>query len=443
VALELVQTALDILERASRLEKRGAQKLKIVTGHEIESSVSRLKKHACVALGVLAETAKILGEESANLVAQVVEASGRRIRAVHDLFPRHVVGRSQPHTIPRDPGAAGLGRTSAMMAETASRFKHAFPKDSPWLLLLPLDGRPPAGNTRVSRASFWLASQPSSPSSSSSAVSPRTASSSTSFVTSRSSSESSAADPGRTGTGPREVRRDGRGCDELRPLRLERGVNPQAPGSTLIALGGTQVYCTVGFEPRVPAFLRGRGRGWLTAEYAMLPHAGRERGERDAWRARPNGRSQEIQRFLGRALRAVLDLEALGETTLLVDCDVLRADGGTRTAAVTGAYVALRDALRNPRVAGRLVRDPLHGAVAAVSVGIHRGQVLLDLDYEEDREAEVDCNVVMNDLGAFVEIQGAAEGHAFHRHELDLMLETAAGGIRTLLEAQRCALAAP
>ncbi len=258
-------------------------------------------------------------------------------------------------------------------------------------------------------------------------------------------SRSSSKPPPETPVRPRSARgrSGGRGCDELRPLRLERGVNPHARGSTLIALGETQVYCTVGFEPRVPAFLRGRGRGWLTAEYAMLPHAGRERSERDAWRSRPNGRSQEIQRFLGRALRAVLDLEALGESTLVVDCDVLRADGGTRTAAITGAYVALHDALRGLRADGRLARDPLHGAVAAVSVGIYRGEILLDLDYEEDREAEVDCNVVMNDLGAFVEIQGAAEGHAFHRNELDLLLERAAGGIRTLLEAQRLALASP
>jgi ribonuclease PH len=241
---------------------------------------------------------------------------------------------------------------------------------------------------------------------------------------------------------PPRGRRDGRANDALRPLRLERGVNPHARGSALITLGETQVYCTVGFESRVPAFLRGRGRGWLSAEYAMLPHAGRERSERDAWRARPNGRSQEIQRFLGRALRAVLDLEALGETTLVVDCDVLRADGGTRTAAVTGAYVALHDALESLHAEGRTIRNALHGAVAAVSVGISRGEILLDLDYEEDREAEVDCNVVMNDLGAFVEIQGAAEGHAFHRNELDLLLERAAGGIRTLLEAQRLALAA-
>lgn len=238
-------------------------------------------------------------------------------------------------------------------------------------------------------------------------------------------------------------RRVGRGVDELRPLRLERGVNPHARGSALIALGNTEVYCTVGFEGRVPGFLRGRGRGWLTAEYAMLPHAGRERNERDAWRARPNGRGQEIQRFLGRALRAVLDLEALGESTLLVDCDVLRADGGTRTAAVTGAYVALHDAVRSLRAEGRLSGDPLHGAVAAVSVGICRGEILLDLDYEEDREAEVDCNVVMNDLGAFVEIQGAAEGHAFHRRELDALLDRAAGGIRVLLEAQRRVLVSP
>lgn len=238
-------------------------------------------------------------------------------------------------------------------------------------------------------------------------------------------------------------RRDGRVPDALRPVAIRRGVNPQAPGSALITVGGTEVYCTVGHESRVPGFLRGRGQGWLTAEYAMLPHAGRERSERDGWRSRPNGRSLEIQRFLGRALRSVLDLEALGETTLVVDCDVLRADGGTRTAAVTGAYVALADALARLRREGELDRDPLHGAVAAVSVGICGGRILLDLDYEEDREAEVDCNVVMNDLGAFVEIQGAAEGHAFHREELDRMLDLAARGVRVLLEAQRLALSGP
>lgn len=237
------------------------------------------------------------------------------------------------------------------------------------------------------------------------------------------------------------ARHDGRSCDELRRLRIQRGVNPHAPGSCLITLGHTEVYCTVGLEPRLPTFLRGRRQGWLTAEYAMLPHAGHERSERDGRRSLPNARNLEIQRFIGRSLRSVLDLEALGEVTLHVDCDVLRADGSTRTASITGAYVALVEALDRLRRDGVLRHDPLHGAVAAVSVGIIHGAILLDLDYEEDREAEVDCNIVMNDLGALVEIQGTAEGHAFHRKELDRMLDLAGQGIQFILRAQREALA--
>ncbi|MGH8415120.1 MAG: ribonuclease PH, partial [Gammaproteobacteria bacterium] len=194
-------------------------------------------------------------------------------------------------------------------------------------------------------------------------------------------------------------------------------------------------------EERVPAFLKGAGKGWLTAEYGMLPRATHTRTEREATRGKQGGRTLEIQRLIGRALRAVVDLEALGERTLTLDCDVLQADGGTRTAAITGGYVALMDATCALRKRGVLKKDPLHGAVAAVSVGIVGGEPLLDLDYQEDSHAETDMNVVMNDAGAFVEIQGTAEGHAFRRDELDKLLALAGEGISNLIAAQRLALA--
>ncbi|HET7674646.1 MAG TPA: ribonuclease PH, partial [Gammaproteobacteria bacterium] len=200
------------------------------------------------------------------------------------------------------------------------------------------------------------------------------------------------------------------------------------------------VLCTASIQERVPPFLKGQGRGWITAEYGMLPRATHTRGDREAARGKQSGRTQEIQRLIGRSLRAVADLEALGERTIILDCDVIQADGGTRTAAITGAYVALVDAIATLRKLRLLKKDPLHGAVAAVSVGIVAGEPVLDLDYAEDSQAETDMNVVMNDAGAFIELQGTAEGHAFRRDELDRLLELATLGIRQLHDAQRAAL---
>ena len=203
------------------------------------------------------------------------------------------------------------------------------------------------------------------------------------------------------------------------------------------------MLCTASVEHRVPPWLRGSGRGWVTGEYSMLPRATSERTPREAVRGRQGGRTLEIQRLIGRSLRAVVDLEALGERTITVDCDVIEADGGTRTAAITGGYVALADAVDWLRRSGaQLARDPLHGQVAAVSVGIVAGEPVLDLDYPEDRDAETDMNVVMNDAGAFIELQGTAEGHAFHRSELDAMLALAAAGTAELMAMQRGALEA-
>lgn len=234
-------------------------------------------------------------------------------------------------------------------------------------------------------------------------------------------------------------RPSGRRPDELRPVRFTRRFTRHAEGSVLVEFGDTRVICTASIEKRVPRFLLGAGRGWVTAEYGMLPRSTSERTAREATRGRQGGRTLEIQRLIGRSLRAVIDLEAFGERTIHLDCDVIQADGGTRTAAVSGAYVALADAVATLRAAAR--REPLHGQVAAVSVGIWRGQPVLDLDYAEDREAETDMNVVMNDNHAFVEIQGTAEGHAFRADELNAMLSLAGAGIERILEAQRQALA--
>jgi ribonuclease PH len=238
------------------------------------------------------------------------------------------------------------------------------------------------------------------------------------------------------------VRPSGRAPDALRPIEILRGYTKHAEGSVLVSFGDTRVLCTASIEERVPQFLKGKGQGWVTAEYGMLPRATHTRGDREAARGKQSGRTQEIQRLIGRSLRACTDLAALGERTLTLDCDVLQADGGTRTAAITGAYVALADACRLLAARKLLKRDPLHGAVAAVSVGICGGQPVLDLDYVEDAEAETDMNVVMNDAGAFIELQGTAEGHAFRRDELDALLALAAGGIRQLIELQRAALTA-
>lgn len=234
------------------------------------------------------------------------------------------------------------------------------------------------------------------------------------------------------------MRPSGRAEDELRHVSIERHFTRYAEGSVLVCFGDTRVICTASVEDRVPPFLRGRGRGWVTAEYGMLPRATGERSGREAARGRQGGRTMEIQRLIGRSLRAAVDLAALGECTITLDCDVIQADGGTRTAAITGSFVALMDAVRSRGRAS--AKSPIHGQVAAVSVGIYQGQPVLDLDYAEDSEAETDLNVVMNDNGGFIEVQGTAEGHAFRRGELDAMLNLAEGGIKTLLELQRDAL---
>ena len=243
------------------------------------------------------------------------------------------------------------------------------------------------------------------------------------------------------------MRPSGRAPDELRAIRLTRHYSRHAEGSVLVEFGETRVLCTATVESRVPPFLRGKGKGWVTAEYGMLPRSTGERMAREAARGRQGGRTLEIQRLIGRSLRSVVDLEALGERTVIVDCDVLQADGGTRTASITGAYVALVDAIdlieRTPdRFGNALARDPIKGQVAAVSVGLYRGKPVLDLDYAEDSEAETDMNVVMSGAGAFVEIQGTAEGHAFLRSELDAMLGLAESGIEQLTEAQSRTLSA-
>ena len=233
---------------------------------------------------------------------------------------------------------------------------------------------------------------------------------------------------------------DGRKADELRPVTMETGYLPWADGSTMITLGGTQVLCAVSVENRVPLFLRGSGSGWVTAEYGMLPRSTNERTAREAAQGRQSGRSQEIQRLIGRALRAVTNLDVLGERTFTVDCDVIKADGGTRTAAITGAYVALHIALEGLVEKKQLASVPLASAVAATSVGIVDGAPLLDLCYEEDARASTDFNVVMTGDGRFVEVQGTAEDEPFAREEMDALLSLAEAGIKELLAAQSAAL---
>ena len=237
------------------------------------------------------------------------------------------------------------------------------------------------------------------------------------------------------------MRPSGRAPDELRAVEIVRGYTRHAAGSVLVAFGDTRVLCTASVEHRVPPWMKGKGEGWVTAEYGMLPGATHTRGRREASAGKQSGRTQEIQRLIGRSLRAAIDLRALGERTVTLDCDVLQADGGTRTAAITGAWVALADAMDGLRKAGKIKTDPLHGQVAAVSVGIHDGAPVLDLDYAEDSTAETDMNVVMNDGGGFIEVQGTAEGHAFRRDELDALLDLAAAGTAELCERQRRALA--
>src|SRR5580698_5729620 len=227
---------------------------------------------------------------------------------------------------------------------------------------------------------------------------------------------------------------------QIRPVTIEVGVNRYAEGSALIKSGNTHVLCTASIDEGVPPWLLGKGKGWVTAEYSMLPRSTHTRSKRD--REKVSGRTQEIQRLIARALRSVVDLKGLGERTVTIDCDVLQADGGTRTAAITGGFVALADAIDTLLRRRVITANPLHGQVAAVSVGIYRGTPVLDLDYAEDSNAETDMNVVMNSGGGFVEVQGTAEGHAFRRHELEQMLDLAAAGITRLHAAQLNARAA-
>jgi len=237
------------------------------------------------------------------------------------------------------------------------------------------------------------------------------------------------------------VRADGRDVIDLRPASIQRDFTELAPGSVLVTMGRTKVLCTASVEDRVPPWLRGGGKGWVTAEYSMLPGSTAERVSREATKGRQSGRTQEIQRLIGRALRSVCDLEAMGEMQVVLDCDVLQADGGTRTAAICGAYVALHDAFTRLGQGGRLDVQPLSEACAAVSVGVVEGVSLLDLDYSEDARADVDMNVVMTGSGRFVEVQGTAEGAPFGRDELDMLLDLAEHGIAQLLDLQAEVLA--
>ena len=237
------------------------------------------------------------------------------------------------------------------------------------------------------------------------------------------------------------VRAAGRACDALRPVTLQRGYTRHAEGSVLVCFGDTQVLCIASVEERVPPHKRGSGEGWVTAEYGMLPRSTHTRSEREAARGKQSGRTQEIQRLIGRSLRSVFDLSRLGERTLQLDCDVLQADGGTRTAAITGAWVAAHDAVSWLLAQGRISETPIRDAVAAVSVGVVGGSALLDLEYVEDSACDTDMNVVMTGRGGFVEVQGTAEGAPFTRTEMDQLLALAAKGIGELLAAQREALA--
>ncbi len=236
------------------------------------------------------------------------------------------------------------------------------------------------------------------------------------------------------------VRSGGRPATALREVKISRGFTRHAEGSVLVEFGGTRVLCTASVEESVPPFLKGKKQGWVTAEYGMLPRSTHTRTAREAAKGKQTGRTQEIQRLIGRSLRAVVDLEALGERQITLDCDVLQADGGTRTASITGACVALHDALTGLVAAGKLAAHPMRELVGAVSVGIVGGMPMLDLDYDEDSSCDTDMNVVMTASGGIVEVQGTAEGAPFHRSELDVMLELAGAGIAELFAAQKEAL---
>ncbi len=237
------------------------------------------------------------------------------------------------------------------------------------------------------------------------------------------------------------IRSEHRAPSQLRPVRITRGYTIHAEGSVLIEFGQTRVLCTASVEDKVPPHQRGSGQGWVTAEYGMLPRATHTRGDREAARGKQSGRTQEIQRLIGRSLRAVFDLSALGERTVVLDCDVIQADGGTRTAAITGAFVAAHDAVTQLMAQGKLSVFPLRGHVAAISVGLVQGTPLLDLEYVEDVACDTDMNVVMTEAGHFVEVQGTAEGAAFSRREMDQLLALAEKGITELIGLQKAALA--
>lgn len=236
------------------------------------------------------------------------------------------------------------------------------------------------------------------------------------------------------------MRPSGRQPDELRTIKISRNYTKHAEGSVLIEFGDTKVICTATVEERIPRFLKGKGEGWITAEYGMLPRATGMRTRREASSGKQGGRTMEIQRLIARSLRAVVDLQALGERTITVDCDVIQADGGTRTASITGGFVAMADAINHLIENKKIKKNPLHGQIASVSVGIYQGTPVLDLDYAEDSNAETDMNVVMNDGNAFIEVQGTAEGHAFRRDEFDAMLALAEKGIADLIAHQAEAL---
>lgn len=237
------------------------------------------------------------------------------------------------------------------------------------------------------------------------------------------------------------MRPSGREPEQMRPVIFTPNFTKHAEGSVLAEFGDTRVLCTASVESRVPPWMRGAGHGWVTGEYGMLPRSTHSRSAREAARGKQGGRTLEIQRLIGRSLRAATDLDALGERTVTLDCDVLQADGGTRTAAISGAYVALLIAMQKLCKDRQLKTNPVHGQIAAVSVGIYKGVPVLDLDYEEDSQAETDMNVVMNEAGRFVEVQGTAEGHAFTREELDTLLELASAGVSEIIEAQNVAIA--
>ena len=236
------------------------------------------------------------------------------------------------------------------------------------------------------------------------------------------------------------MRSSGRSTNQLRPVTITRNFTCHAEGSVLIEFGNTKVICNASFDTGVPGFLRGKGQGWVTGEYGMLPRSTGSRMRREASQNKQGGRTMDIQRLIGRSLRAVVDMGALGENTIVIDCDVIQADGGTRTASITGAFIALVDAINKGRADGFIETDPIKSMIAAISVGIHNGVPVLDLDYAEDSTAETDMNVVMNDKNHFIEVQGTAEGHPFTFDELNSMLALAQKGISQLFELQRNAL---